>query len=260
MITRHMSMLNAFSSRVRLMVAVARPPVMVLLAMYAATGLAAAGGDVSSPLAMLPALITVAGFLIYSVSLNDIADVDIDRINLAHRSDRPLVTGAGGRRELTTTAAVGATVALGAACAIGVAAVAVCAAGLLVSAAYSVKPMRLSARGAVASFVLPACYVAVPYLIGAFSTTAPIDSAIWCCWVPCTSGSSAESCSKTSATCAVTPCSASEHSSVRHGRLATCRFATIGWIGAPRSPSSRCRCAARCRSACWRRTPLRWSL
>jgi 4-hydroxybenzoate polyprenyltransferase len=36
----------------------------------------------------------------------------------------------------------------------------------VLSAAYSVRPVRLADRGAVASVMLPACYVAVPYLIG----------------------------------------------------------------------------------------------
>jgi len=42
----------------------------------------------------------------------------------------------------------------------------VTAVGLALSAAYSVRPVRLADRGAVASIMLPACYVAVPYLIG----------------------------------------------------------------------------------------------
>jgi UbiA prenyltransferase family len=42
----------------------------------------------------------------------------------------------------------------------------VTATGLAVSAGYSLRPVRLADRGAVASLVLPACYVAVPYLLG----------------------------------------------------------------------------------------------
>jgi 4-hydroxybenzoate polyprenyltransferase len=46
-------------------------------------------------------------------------------------------------------------------------------AGLGVSAGYSLRPVRLADRGAVASLVLPACYVAVPYLLGVLAGHAP---------------------------------------------------------------------------------------
>ncbi|MDP9445162.1 MAG: UbiA family prenyltransferase [Actinomycetota bacterium] len=39
-------------------------------------------------------------------------------------------------------------------------------AGLAVSAGYSLRPVRLADRGLVAALVLPACYVAVPFLVG----------------------------------------------------------------------------------------------
>lgn len=231
MTTRHPPTHNDFASRVRVMIAVARPPVMMLLAMYAATGLAAAGGDVGSPLALLPALIAVAGFLVYSVSLNDLADVDIDRINLANRLDRPLVTGAGGRSELVATAAVGAIVALGAALSVGLPALAVCAAGLAVSAAYSLKPMRLSARGAVASLVLPACYVAVPYLIGVLSTSARLDSADLVLLGALYVGFIGRILLKDFRDVRGDALFGKRTFLVRHGRRATCRFAAVGWIG-----------------------------
>jgi 4-hydroxybenzoate polyprenyltransferase len=41
--------------------------------------------------------------------------------------------------------------------------------GLLISAGYSFGPVRIADRGVVASLVLPACYVAVPFLLAAFS-------------------------------------------------------------------------------------------
>ncbi len=45
----------------------------------------------------------------------------------------------------------------------------VVAAGLLFSAAYSLPPARVSGRGALASLLLPGAYVAVPFLVGAYS-------------------------------------------------------------------------------------------
>jgi 4-hydroxybenzoate polyprenyltransferase len=51
-------------------------------------------------------------------------------------------------------------------------AVAVAAAGLAVSAGYSLRPVRLADRGAVAALALPAGYVAVPYLTGVLAARA----------------------------------------------------------------------------------------
>jgi 4-hydroxybenzoate polyprenyltransferase len=41
--------------------------------------------------------------------------------------------------------------------------------GLALSANYSLRPVRVAARGVFAPLVLPACYVAVPYLIGVYA-------------------------------------------------------------------------------------------
>jgi 4-hydroxybenzoate polyprenyltransferase len=102
----------------------------------------------------------------FSVACNDLADEAIDRVNLPGDRRRPLVTGATTRRELATIGVTAAAVALAVAATLGWAALAVTAAGLAVSAGYSLRPVRIADRGAVASMVLPACYVAVPYLLG----------------------------------------------------------------------------------------------
>jgi 4-hydroxybenzoate polyprenyltransferase len=152
-------------SRLRLMLVVARPAVLVLLAVFTAIGLAQAGrgGD---PILLGRALVVVVGFLMFSVACNDLADVDIDRVNLPGDRRRPLVAGTAGRRDLVVLAVTGAVLALAAAVTLHPAAVAVTLPGLILSAAYSLRPLRLSGRGVVASLALPACYVAVPYLVG----------------------------------------------------------------------------------------------
>ena len=104
------------------------------------------------------------GFLLFSVACNDLADEEIDRVNLPGR--RPLADGLLGRREFAIIGVTAGAAALAASALLGWAALVVLAAGLAVSAAYSVRPVRLADRGAVASLVLPACYVAVPYLLG----------------------------------------------------------------------------------------------
>jgi len=152
-------------SRIRLVVSLSRPPVLALLALFAATGMAqAGGGDDATRLTLV--LLVVGSFVVSAVALNDVADEAIDRVNLPDAGDRPLVAGTGGRTDLRIVAAAAAALAVLAAAAIGPAAVLVVVGGLLLGVCYSVGPARLAARGAIASMSLPAGYVAVPYLLG----------------------------------------------------------------------------------------------
>jgi 4-hydroxybenzoate polyprenyltransferase len=150
-------------TRIRLLILLARPAVVLLLAMFTATGAAQAGGTQVS-VSMALALACVAGFLLFSVACNDLADEAIDRINLPGK--RPLAAGLLGRREFAVIGGAAGAIALAAGAQIGWPAAAVVAAGMAVSAGYSLRPVRLADRGTVASIVLPACYVAVPYLLG----------------------------------------------------------------------------------------------
>ena len=151
--------------RLRGAVVMARPPVFVLLAMYAQLGLAAAG----LPNSYLPLLIilgVIAAFLVFSVACNDLADEAIDRVNLPGDPRRPLVTGAVSRAHLRVTAWAAAGAALVLSALVSWPALTITAVGLGVSGAYSVRPVRIADRGALAPLLLPACYVAVPYLLG----------------------------------------------------------------------------------------------
>lgn len=159
--------------RLRLLVLVARPAVIVLLGLFAATGLAQTGHG-EDRLLLARVLAVVAGFLIFSVTCNDLADEAIDRVNLPGDVRRPLVTGAASRRDLVVTGVVAAVAAVAVSTTLHWPAVVVTAAGLAVSAGYSLRPVRLADRGAVASLVLPACYVAVPYLLGVFAVRATV--------------------------------------------------------------------------------------
>jgi 4-hydroxybenzoate polyprenyltransferase len=153
-------------TRLRLLILLTRPAVLVMLAMFTATGLAQAGQGHSEAL-LARALLAVCGFLLFSVACNDLADEAIDRVNLP--GQRPLATGALGRAEFAAIGAVSAVVALAASATLRWQALVVTAAGMAVSACYSLRPVRLADRGAVAAMVLPACYVGVPYLTGIFA-------------------------------------------------------------------------------------------
>jgi 4-hydroxybenzoate polyprenyltransferase len=216
-------------TRARVLVAVARPPVMILLAMYAATGVAAVGGDPRNPLEVLPSVAVVAGFLVFSVSVNDLADVAVDRVNLIGRKNRPLVVGTARRGELVVTAVVGAVVALLAAAWLGVWPLVTCTAGLVVSAAYSLPPIRLAARGAIASLVLPACYVAVPFLVGALGALSRIDSAEVVLLIALYVGFIGRILLKDFRDVRGDALFGKRTFLVRHGRRPTCTFAAVCW-------------------------------
>ncbi len=162
--------------RIRLLVLVARPAVIVLLGLFTAIGMAQAGrgGDA---LLLARALTAVAGFLLFSVTCNDLADEAIDRVNLPGSRARPLVTGAASRHDLVVMGGGAAAVAFAVSATLRWQAAVVMAAGLALSAGYSLRPVRIADRGAAASLVLPACYVAVPYLIGVLSARPNIHTA-----------------------------------------------------------------------------------
>jgi 4-hydroxybenzoate polyprenyltransferase len=141
-----------------------RAPVLLLLVTYAACGLAVAGS--SSTTALLHVVAALVPFLVFSAIVNDLADARIDAVNLPADARRVLVAGSAHRHHLAGVAAASLAVALVAASSLGTAAVAVLGAGLAISTAYSLGPVRLAERGMVASLTLPACYVAVPYLLG----------------------------------------------------------------------------------------------
>ena len=163
------------TQRIRLAFVAARPPVFVLFASYAALGLAQAG----RPNAYLPlteTFVAIAGFLIFSVACNDLADEAIDRVNLPGDQRRPLVGGGASRAQLSTTGIFGALAALGTSAAIGWTEVLLVVVGLVLSAAYSLRPFRFADRGVLAPLVLPACYVAVPFLLGVDAAHRPLTS------------------------------------------------------------------------------------
>jgi 4-hydroxybenzoate polyprenyltransferase len=151
----------------RVVVTTVRPPVLLLLSLFAAAGLAEGGGHRSSTLAR--PLLTVVAFLLFSVTVNDLADQEIDRVNLSGDKRRLLVTGACGRTEFIALAVSGGLVAIASSALINPSALAVTVAGLAVSAAYSLRPVRVADRGVLAPMLLPAAYVAVPYLLGLFT-------------------------------------------------------------------------------------------
>jgi 4-hydroxybenzoate polyprenyltransferase len=153
----------------KLVIMMIRPPVAAVLLLFAALGLAPAGkADGLHPL-FTTVLVIVAGWFINATVLNDIADEPIDRINLQNARGRPLVSGDATRRQLLVLGIVAGAIALTTAWVVGRRVGVVVTAGLALNVAYSFPPMRLSARGLLALILLPLGYVALPFLVGAFT-------------------------------------------------------------------------------------------
>jgi 4-hydroxybenzoate polyprenyltransferase len=131
-------------------------------------------------------VVALCASYVVATCLNDVFDLEVDRINHPGAPDRPLVTGAATPRQLLMLAAVVAAVAVAAAATIGSVAVAIILASLALNLAYSVPPVRLCSRPIAAPVVLGLAYVALPYLLGlAASGGAPdtYDLHVLACFV-----------------------------------------------------------------------------
>jgi 4-hydroxybenzoate polyprenyltransferase len=162
---------------IKLFLLLCRPAVLLLLMLFATIG-AARAGVVADQVRMAEIAVIVASFLVFSVAANDLADAAIDRINLPGDRRRPLVIGTARRADMMLLLGCSAALTLGVAAVLNVAVFLTACCGLTISAAYSLPPSRLANRGAVASMILPACYVATPFLTGLFagrSTPRPTD-------------------------------------------------------------------------------------
>jgi 4-hydroxybenzoate polyprenyltransferase len=153
------------SARLRLALLVARPALVFLLALSGLVGLAL-GGVANDPVAVGRLLVVVVAFVVYAVACNDLADLEIDRVNLPGDDRRPLVTGTAATRDVRLLAAGAAVVTASAAASQGWLALAIAVGGLALGAAYSLPPWRLSRRGVVAPLVLPALFVGLPFVLG----------------------------------------------------------------------------------------------
>jgi 4-hydroxybenzoate polyprenyltransferase len=97
---------------------------------------------------------------------NDLADWEIDSINLQGHKDRPLVTGEGSRRDLIMLSVLTAAAALGLAACVNFITLVTIIVGIILNACYSLPPLRISYHALVTPFYLTLCYVAVPYIVG----------------------------------------------------------------------------------------------
>ncbi|MCB1255801.1 MAG: UbiA prenyltransferase family protein [Microthrixaceae bacterium] len=147
-----------------------RPPFALLVLMFAQLGASQSGNRLR--LTTTVTLVTaVAGWILAVVSMNELGDEDVDSHNIDRQNARPLVTGALSRIQMWTIVGTCSAAATVAASLLGRAALVTVLGGLVLGAAYSLPPLRLSRRGPATSLLLPLGYVTVPFMMGAFAAS-----------------------------------------------------------------------------------------
>jgi 4-hydroxybenzoate polyprenyltransferase len=110
------------------------------------------------------------------------------------------------------------------------AAVIVVLAGLTLAAAYSLPPVRLAGRGAIASLTLPAGYVAVPYLLGIFAVRGTLRRADLLLLLGLYAGFIGRIVLKDFRDVRGDALFGKRTFLVRHGRAATCAVSAVCWV------------------------------
>jgi 4-hydroxybenzoate polyprenyltransferase len=148
-----------------LLIRMMRLKVVVTLWTFLLIGLARHAGPIPSGELALAFLALGAGYAA-ATTANDIADIEIDRMNRPRDAGRPLVTGDATVPDLWRTNALAACLAFGAAIPLGTRGSVIVGSSVAVSYAYSVGPIRLSRRWTLAPIALALAYVALPYALG----------------------------------------------------------------------------------------------
>ncbi len=151
--------------RLRLLGLMVRPRAAITMWTFLVIGLARHAGPTISTV-LVWATIALAASYAVATSVNDLADVEIDRTNGLRDASRPLATGAASVTDLRWTAATAGVVAVAAAVPLGAPGLAVIGLCLAIDVVYSAAPARLSRRWTIAPIALTIAYVALPYTLG----------------------------------------------------------------------------------------------
>ena len=149
----------------RLYVVMLRYRIAAMVALFMLLGAAREGRLELGPRYLLAAF-ALASSYVAATALNDLADEEIDQVNHPRDAGRPLVEGTATRSELLLLHVVASILALCAAIPLGGRGIGLVLVSLLVSQAYSGRPVRLSYRVAGAPLALGIAYVVVPYALG----------------------------------------------------------------------------------------------
>lgn len=125
---------------------------------------------------MLAAIVGIAASYACATCVNDLADFEIDKINLPKDKDRPLVGGKAKKRDLIITAVLAGVIAVVCGIAIGKMGIVIIVASLLINLFYSLPPIQISHRTLLAPAYLPLGYVVIPFLMGMLTVRASFRS------------------------------------------------------------------------------------
>jgi 4-hydroxybenzoate polyprenyltransferase len=128
----------------------------------------AVGGSVTLRTLLIAILLIV--WYIHAASTNDYSDREIDAINLKNAHDRPLISGELSDRQLWAVHAASAVLAVGLSFIFGPSAVLLTSGMLIIDYIYSLKPIRISDRGAISQLLLATAYVYYPFTLGFWSS------------------------------------------------------------------------------------------
>jgi 4-hydroxybenzoate polyprenyltransferase len=142
-----------------------RPRAAITMWTFLLIGLARHAGPTMSADLMWATIALAASYAV-ATSVNDLADVEIDRANGLRDSSRPLAIGTASVADVRWTAATAGCIAVAAAIPLGSRGVVVIALCLLIDVMYSATPARLSRRWTLAPIALTVAYVALPYWLG----------------------------------------------------------------------------------------------
>ncbi len=140
---------------------------VVLMAVFATIGYEAVRPTGALSTKYFLTIIMLAALYMSATSFNDIADEEVDKVNLAHDKSRPLITTMATPQQLKRLGIISLLVALGAAVAISPSYLLFIIAGTVLNVGYSLPPLKISHRGILAALWLPISYVVVPFLAGA---------------------------------------------------------------------------------------------
>lgn len=114
--------------------------------------------------------VAVSIWYINATSINDLADEEIDKINLKHDKERPLVDSNKNRSAVKKIYYASTLLVLLVCAYFGAKALILGALMLVLNYIYSMPPIRVSYRGVWAPLTLPLGYVLYPYLLGFFAS------------------------------------------------------------------------------------------
>ncbi|MFN2524838.1 MAG: UbiA family prenyltransferase [Actinomycetota bacterium] len=147
----------------------------LMIWLFMLLGAARHGGLGDLGAAHAAALLALAASYVAATSINDVADVGLDRINHPGDPARPLVTGQADEHDLRVIYAGAVAAALAAGAAVGAAGLALVAVGLILGYVYSAPPFAVSYRTYLSPLLLATAYVVIPYSLGVAASNAVPD-------------------------------------------------------------------------------------